>query len=337
MRLTVAISGAGSLIGQGIIKTLKLSALDCRLVALDFFPQAVGLYWAEAAHLLPDVLSPHVHESEYLGRLTDILRQEHVDVLLVATDFEVPLLAKHREAVEAESRCRVVVSSPVVAEIADDKWTTCRFLEKHGFPFPPSLVDLDQLEGFIAENGFPLIVKPRRGARSRGVSLVGDRAELTAALRTAGQQPILQRAIGTPEGEYTCGAIVVDGDCLGVIAMRRDLRDGNTFRAYLEPADEVEAMVRAAALALGPCGPANFQLRVGKDGPTIFEINARFSGTTAIRALAGFNEVEAVVRWAVFGERVRLTRKRSGVVLRYFDELFVSWSEYERMGGVRAQ
>lgn len=333
MHVTVAVSGAGSLIGQGIIKALKISALDYRLVALDFFPHAVGLYWAEAAHLLPDVLSPSVSEGEYLGRLTELLRRERVDVLLIATDFEVPLLAKHRTTVEAESGCKVVVSSPEVAEIGDDKWVTYQFLRTHGFPYAPSLVDLNQLEGFISETGFPLIVKPRRGARSRAVSLVRDMSELSGALKAAWPEPIIQRAVGTPESEYTCGAVVLEGECLGVIAMRRELRDGNTFRAFLEPASDIEAMVRAAALALNPYGPANFQLRVGEEGPAIFEINARFSGTTVIRALAGFNEVEAIIRWAMSGERIMLTRQRSGVVLRYFEELFVTWEEYRRMCG----
>ena len=333
MHVTVAVSGAGSLIGQGIIKALKMSALDCHLVAFDYFPHAVGLYWAEAAHLLPDVLSPSVSEGEYLGRLTELLRRERVDVLLIATDFEVPLLAKHRTTVEAESGCKVVVSSPEVAEIGDDKWVTYQFLRAHGFPCAPSLVDLNQLEGFISETGFPLVVKPRRGARSRAVSLVRDMSELSGALKVAGPEPIIQRAVGTPESEYTCGAVVLEGECLGVVAMRRDLRDGNTFRAFLEPVPDIEAMVRAAALALNPYGPANFQLRVGEEGPAIFEINARFSGTTVIRALAGFNEVEAVIRWAMSGERIMLTLQRTGVVLRYFEELFVTWEEYRRMCG----
>ena len=96
-------------------------------------------------------------------------------------------------------------------------------------------------------------------------------------------------------------------------------------------------MIRSVALALSPCGSVNFQLRVGKNGPEIFEINVRFSGTTVIRALAGFNEVEAVVRWAVTGERVPLVRQKSGVVLRYFEELFVSWEEYARMGELGAR
>ena len=90
--------------------------------------------------------------------------------------------------------------------------------------------------------------------------------------------------------------------------------------------------VLAVALSLNPCGPANFQLQVGVNGPAIFEINVRFSGTTVIRAMAGFNEVEAVIRWAAWGERMPLRRQKTGVVLRYWEELFVNWEAYGRLG-----
>lgn len=328
MRVTVGVLGAGSLIGQGVIKALKMSTLNTRLVGLDYFPNAVGLYWSDTAHLLPDILAPGVSEAEYLECLIQILKRESVDVLLVATDFDVPRMARCRTVLEAESGCKVVVSSPEVAEISDDKWTTYLFFQSHGFPCPPSLVDLDKLEDFVLEIGFPLIVKPRRGARSQGVSLVSNRTELAQALKSSGPHPIIQQAVGTPQKEYTSGAVVLDGDCLGVIVMRRDLRDGNTYRAYLEPLGELENLVRQAALALSPFGPVNFQLRLGAAGPAFFEINARFSGTTIIRALAGFNEVEAVVRWVALGERVPLLQQKFGVVLRYWDELFLTWDQY---------
>ncbi len=332
--VTVAVLGAGSLFGQGLIKALKMSSLEHRLIALDAFPHAVGLYWAQAAYVLPDVLSPRVTEQEYLGRLAQILTDERADVLLVATDFDVPRLAAHRQAIEAATRCRMIVSPPEVIEIADDKWKTYEFLKSHHLPCPPSLIDAGLLDQFVARYGFPLVVKPRRGARSRGMSLVRDSSELPAALKGAGPSPIVQVAVGAPESEYTCGAVVIDGECLGAIAMRRDLRDGNTFRAYVQPEPALEALTKRLALALRPQGPVNFQLRIGAEGPAVFEINARFSGTTVIRAMAGFNEVEALVRWAAFGERMALVRQRSGVVLRYWEEMFLDWEEYERMGGV---
>ena len=332
MRVTVGVLGAGSLFGQGIIKALRASTLEVRIVGLDAFPYAVGLYWADAAHVVPDVLSPEVTEAAYLDRLIEILKEERVELLFVATDFDVSRMSRHQGLVESRSGCKVVVSPPAVVDIADDKWATYQFLSARGLPCPPSLIELSRLDEFITAHGFPLVVKPRRGARSRGMSVVQTRAQLPAALAAAGPDPIVQVEIGTPEREYTCGAVVFERDCFGTIAMRRDLRDGNTFRAYLKPEPELEALTRQAALALAPYGPANFQLRLGASGPAIFEINARFSGTTVIRTLAGFNEVEAAARWVLFRERLPLAASRSGVVLRYWEELFVPWEAYERVG-----
>ena len=91
--VTIAVLGAGALLGQGIIKSLRQSTLPHRLVALDAFPYAVGLYWADATYVLPDVLLPEISEETYLEQLIEFLRQERADLVFVATDFDVPAFA----------------------------------------------------------------------------------------------------------------------------------------------------------------------------------------------------------------------------------------------------
>jgi carbamoyl-phosphate synthase large subunit len=329
---TVGILGAGSLIGQGIIKSLKHSHLETRTVGLDYFNTAVGLYWTDRSVILPDILAGVVSESEYQGILMEEIKAHGIQVLLVGIDFDLHRLAAARGPIERETGCKVVVSSPDVIEIGDDKWATYKFLEEHGLSRPDSLIDLDGLDDFIDRVGFPLIVKPRRGARSRGVVLAKDRLTLLGSLEQASEALIIQEAVGSEHEEYTAGAMVLDGECTGTIVLKRDLRDGNTHRAYVRAFPELEDMVRRVALLLKPHGPSNFQFRIGEEGPAIFEINARFSGTTVMRSLVGFNEVEAVVRWATTGERPLLTRQRDGVILRYWEEQLVPWSEFTRTG-----
>lgn len=331
MPITVGILGAGSLLGQGLIKSVRMSKLDCRLVGLDFFPQAVGLYWTDMSYLLVDVLDPKVEEKQYIEQLIRILKQEEIQVLLIGIDPEVIRLARYREYIEANTTCRVIVSASHTAEIGHDKWKTHLFLKQHGLPTPFSTIDLNTIDAFVEKVGFPLVVKPRCGSTSKGVSFVQVKEGLKEALRAAGPDPLVQEAVGTPESEYTCGAVVLDDECLGTIVMRRELRDGNTYRAYLEPPTGLESIIQEAALLLKPFGPVNFQLRVGKEGPKIFEINTRFSGTTVIRSLSGFNEVEAVIRWILFGEKTPLSPKKFGVILRYWEEFFVPWEVYREM------
>ena len=103
--------------------------------------------------------------------------------------------------------------------------------------------------------------------------------------------------------------------------MRRDLKDGNTYRAYVEPNSSFNDFLSKIAEKLGGLGPLNFQFRPDGGVPKIFEINARFSGTTPLRAYAGFNEVDHIVRHFVLGEEIPEPQLRPLMILRYWNEI----------------
>ena len=115
-----------------------------------------------------------------------------------------------------------------------------------------------------------------------------------------------------------------DGEAVASIVMRRDLRDGNTHRAYAEAYPALNAHVMDLGRALKPHGPANFQFRVDARGqPRVFEINARFSGATPLRALVGFNEVDLCIRKLVLGEAVAQPATEPATIVRHLDETVV--------------
>jgi carbamoyl-phosphate synthase large subunit len=321
---TVVVTGAGALLGQGIIRALRLASLPVRVVAVDPDPRAVGLYWADSAHLVP-----MVKDGAYEGAIREILDVERPAVLFVGTDIELPFFSRHRRSLEAEHGTAILVSDPSVVEIADDKWSTVRFLRENRFPYPKSTLSLEDAE-FFSEVEFPLIVKPRRGARSIGFAVVRSRKELERAFRAV-EEPIVQEHVGSPEAEYTAGALVFDGRCCGTIVMRRDLRDGNTYRAFVDAYPELNDEVRRLSERLAPHGPANFQFRMDGGQAKVFEINARFSGTTPLRARAGFNEVEMCLRFLLTGEEIQPTPVRPLVMLRHWEETVVEPRELDSM------
>jgi carbamoylphosphate synthase large subunit len=102
--------------------------------------------------------------------------------------------------------------------------------------------------------------------------------------------------------------------------MRRELRDGNTYRAYADQYPELNRQVVRWTEQLRPYGPANFQFRLVGGRAKIFEINARFSGTTGLRYHAGFNSVEMTLRRVLLGERVVQPRIKPVVILRHWEE-----------------
>jgi carbamoyl-phosphate synthase large subunit len=321
--MKVLVTGAGALLGQGILRSLMESPLKPELVAVDPSPLSAGLYWVKRRHWVPFASDP-----TYLEVFERILAEEKPDAVMVGTDVELELLAVHRERLEQLYNTHVIVSSPEVVRIADDKFATYSFFSKNGFDAPASCLPGGE-EALIEAVGFPLVVKPRVGARSIGVSVVHNRADLAAAVASLAN-PVIQECVATDGDEYTAGTLTFDGVCCASIVMRRDLRDGNTYRAFVDDYPELNAMVRRMAEALGAYGPANFQFRLDGDKVKVFEINGRFSGTTPLRMRAGFPEVDMVLGHVLLGNPVEQPPVQKVAILRQWDETVVPTSDLER-------
>ena len=314
--MKVLITGAGALLGQGLIRAVRTSTLRADIVAVDPNPLSAGLYWADSAYLVPMASEPG-----YFDAITTLLHAEQPDAVLIGTDVEVAFFARHRLELEREFSTKIVVSDSRVVAIADDKWLTYEFLKEGGFHYPDSALPGDEA-ALIERVGFPLVVKPRHGARSVGVSVVHSVAELAATL-ARGRDSIVQECVGTPADEHTSGLICFDGRCHASITMRRDLRDGNTFRAFPVPDFPYDAELRRIVEALAVHGPVNLQFRLVAGQVKVFEINGRFSGTTPLRGLVGFPEVELVLRHLLFNELIVQPSVKMDVILRHWTETLV--------------
>lgn len=315
--MKVLVTGAGAVLGQGIIKSLRMANTSYYIIAVDPDPRAVGLYWADRAYLVPLVTDP-----SYLDVVCHILECQRPDVLLIGTDVELPIYAQHKSELESRYKTRIIVSPLQVIQIANDKWLTYEFLSVNGFPCPKSALPTD-ISKILWEWNFPLIVKPRIGARSVGVHLVKNEQQLYQAL-TRVENPVIQECVANASQEYTSGVVVnMEGIATAVVTMRRDLRDGNTYRAYVEPDAPFNFLLAKIAEKLGGVGPLNFQFRVEQGIPKIFEINARFSGTTPVRAYAGFNEVDYLIQHYVLGAPIPAPQVRAIAVFRYWHEIVV--------------
>jgi carbamoyl-phosphate synthase large subunit len=285
-RINVGVTGIGSLIGQAIIKSIQRSDLVDRIniIGFDYFMDTVGSFWINENYILPDLLKSDVTHEEWLNVLVKVLKARDVKLLFVGVDFELPVLAKHKEIIEKETGAIVMVSSPEVVDIADDKFLTFQFLKSnnllHPQTFLPGKIDYSTLD-------YPVIIKPRKGARSIGVHKVVDKDNLLSVLTNV-KEPVIQECVGSDEEEFTCGTI------------------------YLNDVTE----------KLKPFGACNFQLRLDANGnPKIFEINSRHSGTTYIRSLFGYKEIEYIIKLILFDVEIEFDLKE-GTVVRYYEEFF---------------
>jgi len=169
--IRILVTGVGSLLGQGILKSIKDSSLDCNVTGTDYFPSAVGLYWVDKGYILPDILKPKISESQWIDAFVKVINQEKIKLVLPGLDFEIPVLARNKSFIEKQTGAILLVSSEEVVRIGDDKWETVNFLRNNGFNYPKSSLP-NMAESFMQSNPFPLIIKPRFGHTSENVFLV---------------------------------------------------------------------------------------------------------------------------------------------------------------------
>lgn len=314
--INVLVTGAGAGVGQSIIKAIKSSKINTKIITTDNNPMTAGMFRAHTAHLIP-----LAKEEGYIEKIIEICNKEKIDLILIGTDVELPILADNKEKIESSTNAKLLISNPETIRIADDKWETTQFLKEKGFPYPKSAL-ADDFDDFIAEAGFPVIIKPRIGARSIGFHVIKDKNELEDK-KTKIESPIIQEYLSTEDNEYTCSSFFHEGQCYGVLAMKRWLRNGDTYKAIIKKDSELEEFIEKVGKELNINGPCNFQLRKTEEGPKIFEINCRFSGTTGAASFVGFNVVNAVLQKIFFNRNIKKLHFKEAYMFRYWNEIFV--------------
>lgn len=320
----VLVTGAGSGVGQGIIKSLRISELPLTIVAADIAPWNAGLYRAHEAVTIPRVEAPGS-----LEEIVAVLERSRIDVVMVGSEFDLLFFSENRHAIERGAGVRVVASPPETVHIADDKWLTAEFLRRNRLPYAEAALpeELDQAAKIAGEWGYPVVLKTRRGTSSRHVHIVKDR-HMLADCYASTPLPMLQRVIDLPAAElsteYTCSLFKTpDGRILGPFTARRTMRGGTSWHVEVAPFPRLHDALLGIGRALDFMGSLNVQLMLAEHGPVPFELNARFSGTTAVRANFGFNEPDMAVRAYFYGETIAAPVIRSGIAMRYHEEVFI--------------
>ena len=303
------VTGVGGGVGQSLIKALQFSEYE--VIAVDSSTQAVGLYVNNKSYL-----GFQANDPQFIPRLLEICKIENVGIIFPGHDVELIPLA------EAKSKFKnygitISISEPNIIEICDDKLKTYKFLTENGFNSPKTVL----FENFKWQEG-SYVLKPRiGGARSRNTYVVHNflEFEIYSKLIDPNNCVVQEFIAGT---EYTCGAIKLLDDCENVIVMRRELRSGDTYKAYVEKNLQIKDYIKKVIDTLSPFGACNVQLKFRNGEIYIFEINARSSGTTAARALAGFNEPLAIAN-TILQNKPTLLIDNEITIFRYWQELSV--------------
>ena len=153
-----------------------------------------------------------------------------------------------------------------------------------------ALADADAAVHFLRKVGAPIVIKPRCGSGSRGVTFADNEESARrghAAAVAAGAGPVLgERYVAGPE--FSVETLTLSGahTVLGITRKTTTgppnfVELGHEFPAAVEPAlgAALRAMTTALLDRLGHRhGPAHTELRATDDGPFLLETQTRFGG-----------------------------------------------------------
>ena len=323
--MNILVTGAGSLIGHGVLRSIrKMAKQDLTVFTADPDYRAAGHWLGDHA-----VTIPVARNDYYIEVLASVVDRHKIDLVFIGTD---PELYKISSALD-KLKTTVVVSKPNVIALGDDKLETARYLQANNFPYPDSSLARNKtdVDALIARVGFPLIAKPRVGARSAGLTKVNSAADLPGL--DSSIDYVLQEYLPDDPGEFTAGTMTYDGKCYSQVIFRRDLKDGNTYRAYTYSNAAHSRFLKDLSEKIpGVYGPLNFQYRVRNGTPVVFEINSRFSGTTPLRTAIGINEVEMAIEYFRSGDiKPRNVSIPDVAILRTWSDIIVPTEQLEQL------
>ena len=331
MNARVLVTASGSIVAQGIIKSLKLAnakngPVKYDIIAADMSALAPGLYRCDGGAIVPPVSSP-----DYIDSIIDACR-DGVQAVFVGSDDELLALAGAKERIEQETGAILIAGSLDALKVARDKWRTYEFCKQLNLPCAPSALP-EGMEEFAKEFGYPVVVKPREGYGSVHLYIAKNKEEVehaVSAIEKAGWRAILQKYLAGDE--FTSG-VTIDRNrryAMSSISIKKIIKHGQTYKAFIDDFYEVRKSAEEVALSLGASGPFNVQAKMEGDVPVVFEINPRFSATCPMRAAAGVNEPDTVFRNKVLGEEIKIDSYERLVCMRYWNEVYVPYQVYEQ-------
>jgi carbamoyl-phosphate synthase large subunit len=311
----VLVTGAGGPAGIAVIRSL-LERADAEVYVGDMDGWASGLYLVPAnrRRILQPGLSPN-----FVDEIKLLCAHDGIDVVISTVDVELPPLARRRAELGA------VLAAPSLAtlDVTLDKWELAQRCSRL---LRVPVTRLLNEDGIRLNWTFPVIVKPRRGAGSRGVRLVADRAALEAL--GVDEALIIQEHL--PGDEFSVDVLAdLDGHVVAAVPRTRTRVDsGVSIAGRTVHDDGLESTAAAVANAIGLTGVANIQLRRDTEGvPALLEVNPRFPGALPLTIAAGVDIPSLVLDLATgvpIPDRIEF---RDMANVRYLEDIFVDPQE----------
>jgi len=232
------------------------------------------------------LVKPTTHPG-YIKQLLSIVKANKVKLLVPTVDLDLKVLARNKPKF-ASMGCRVLVSTPQVVDICQDKRKTYQFLANNGFDTALTMSVRSALSK--KRLNWPCFLKPWDGYAGRGNAVVNNRTELLFYAKRIPNAICQEFIEGT---EYSCDVYIDFGMKVRCVVPRKriEIRAGEVSKGQVvkNPRIMSNAAKLVETLGAGP-GVITLQLFLTDDDRVKFiEINPRFGGGAPLSIKAGAN------------------------------------------------
>jgi carbamoyl-phosphate synthase large subunit len=315
---TILVSGASGVVGYGILRSLRRSGKNLRLVGTT-------IYEDSAAQGFCDIFeqAPPTGDAGYLEWLSRIISTHRVDLIIPGIEADMYRWIESVDELERGGAVKAMLNEPRLVLLCKDKWTFFETLNNSRLPCVIETTLESDFDSLASRFGLPFMLKPRIGFASKGIVRIDSPATFLGYRAQMGTMLMAQPIIGTENEEFTTSAF---GDGKGGfhahMTLKRKLsNDGFTDRAEVVQVDDIAETVRELCRLFRPIGPTNFQFRRHQGALKLLEINPRVSSATSIRTAFGYNESAMAVEYYLEGKAPRQPIIRPGRAVRYAEDL----------------
>lgn len=258
---------------------------------------------------------PSIYDKNYVDKLKELIKTHQVDAIISLNDLELPILAEHKDELEALG-AKVIVSDTGIIDIAFDKYKTYTFFKSIGVGTPKTYLTVEEVIEAVnsGELHYPLIIKPRWGSASIAIDIAENEAELKLAYqlqRLKVEKSILKDASAADIERSILIQEKIDGDEYGIdilndfegkyygsfIRKKMAMRSGETDKAVSVINDDFSRTAQIIAENTKHIGNMDCDFFV-KDGRLYYlEMNPRFGGGYPFSHEAGINTPAIYLAW----------------------------------------
>lgn len=319
--ITVLFSSAGRRVAlmNKFRKAAKDLGIKVNIIAVDMDPSwSPACVSADAAFMVPRCMA-----AEFMPQMLDICCRQKVDLIIPTIDTELMPFVEHKDMFN-EIGTDIHIGDAQFVAVARNKEETARLLRSHNVPVPDSW-DATDFADKIESISFPVLIKPKGGSCSKGISIVSSIEEMQEMIK--GQNDLLIQEVCDGQ-EYTINCFYDrNGKCVSCVPhLRKFVRDGEVCFAQTERVPAFTAIAHQfSKIFKGIWGCICFQGFKKEDGSVkVFEINARFGGGYPICDYAGGTYARWILQDLMGVAPDYHDNWREGVRMLRYDEAFFS-------------